>query len=260
MNGGFAPSPRVNQVPQTWVLIRGLAREYAHWFEFPELLSERLGVQVIGLDLPGCGTQWQEAVPLTVAANARHLAGRLRHAYGVPARPWGVLGLSFGGMVAMALAELFPAWFSHLVLVNSSSRLSPTHDRIYPRGAAELIRVASLRDIQERERAVYSLVSALSGSARERCVQRSVELALVHPVRRSTVARQLAAAARFTPSRRAAPRTLILSSTNDRLVNPKASAKLAGFFDAQARVHPTAGHELTLDDPEWVVSRINTWL
>ncbi len=246
--------------PYTWILVRGLAREFEHWFDFPERLSAALGVRVVGLDLPGCGSEWQEQAPLTVAANARHLAGRLRHELGVPTRPWGILGLSFGGMVATALCELFPTWASHLVLVNSSSRLSPSVERIHPSGAARLLRIAALKDPNERERAVYELVSSLRGDALSHCVERAVQVGLRHPIRRTTVARQLAAAARFAPSGKRVQQLLVLSSENDHLVNPKASRRLAEFFGAPLRVHPTAGHELTLDDPEWVVSRIKGWL
>jgi pimeloyl-ACP methyl ester carboxylesterase len=170
------------------------------------------------------------------------------------------LGLSFGGMVATALCELFPTWVSHLVLVNSSSGLSPSIERIHPSGAVELLRIAAMKDARERERAVYTLVSSVRGDTLERCVERAVEAGLRHPIRRTTVARQLAAAARFTPSGKALGRVLVLTSENDRLVNSNASRRLAEFFGAPLRVHPTAGHELTLDDPQWVVSHLRAWL
>lgn len=255
MNRTLADRP--NTTPEAWLLLRGLARESEHWFDFPVRLSRALGVKVVSLDLPGCGSLWQETAPLTVHANARHVAGRVRHAYGVPERGWGVLGLSFGGMVASALCDAFPSWWSHVVFVNSSCRLSPYAERIRPTGALELLRITTLRDATERERAVYRLVSSQSDEP-------TVELGLRHPVRRSTVVRQLAAAARFTPSARAQPamrpRALVLSSDNDRLVNPRCSARLAQFANAPLYTHPTAGHELTLDDPEWVIARIKRWL
>jgi pimeloyl-[acyl-carrier protein] methyl ester esterase len=260
MGSVHTTSPTAEGAPDTWLLVRGLAREYEHWFDFPERLGRVLGARVVGLDLPGCGTQWKEAAPLSVAANARHVAGRLRHEYGVPARPWGILGLSFGGMVATALCEFFPTWASHLVLINSSSGLSRPFERLQPEGAAELLRIATLRDAGERERRVYRLVSSLTGEALERCVASAVEAGARHPVKISTVARQLAAAARFRPSEGPRRQTLILSAEGDRLVNPRASVQLAQFFRAPLRVHPTAGHELTLDDPDWVVSRIADWL
>lgn len=252
-------------IPDTWLLLRGLARESEHWFDFPVRLSHALGAKVVTLDLPGSGALWQESAPLTVQATARHVAGRLRHVYGVPERPWGVLGLSFGGMVANALASAFPSRWSHVVLVNSSCGLSPSAERIRPEGALELLRITTLRDVTERERAVYRLVSSQSDKALERIVQATRELR--HPITRRTVLRQLAAAARFSPSSNFHPlahplrqHTLVLCSDNDRLVNPKSSARLAAFLDAPLYTHPTAGHELTLDDPDWVVGRIKRWL
>jgi pimeloyl-ACP methyl ester carboxylesterase len=79
-------------------------------------------------------------------------------------------------------------------------------------------------------------------------------------VSRRNVIRQLVAAANY---RGAAPTAkipiLVLTSTEDRLVDPACSRALAAHLGAPVREHPTAGHDLPLDDPDWVVDRIREW-
>jgi pimeloyl-ACP methyl ester carboxylesterase len=44
------------------VLLRGLAREAAHWMDFPQQLAQKLGSDwtIHCIDFPGCGSQFQQ--------------------------------------------------------------------------------------------------------------------------------------------------------------------------------------------------------
>ena len=53
---------------------------------------------------------------------------------------------------------------------------------------------------------------------------------------------------------------LILSSECDALVHPKSSEELAKAWNVSHSVHPTAGHDLSLDDPMWVIQQIQKFL
>jgi predicted alpha/beta hydrolase family esterase len=53
---------------------------------------------------------------------------------------------------------------------------------------------------------------------------------------------------------------LVLASAADTLVDPRCSIRLAHAWDAELRTHPTAGHDLPLDDAEWVASEVGRWL
>jgi pimeloyl-ACP methyl ester carboxylesterase len=69
---------------------------------------------------------------------------------------------------------------------------------------------------------------------------------------------QLCAAARFFPP---APGSLsaglwFLGSRRDRLVNVACSRDLAHRYAAPCLEHPWAGHDLPLDDPDWVCERV----
>ena len=53
---------------------------------------------------------------------------------------------------------------------------------------------------------------------------------------------------------------LLLQSLGDHLVNPVCSTRIAGHWRWPLVSHPTAGHDLTLDDGEWVIAQIRAWL
>lgn len=53
---------------------------------------------------------------------------------------------------------------------------------------------------------------------------------------------------------------LLLAGQQDRLVNVKCSLALAQHWHCAIRVYPTAGHDLPLDDGDWVVRQIQEWL
>jgi pimeloyl-ACP methyl ester carboxylesterase len=82
-------------------------------------------------------------------------------------------------------------------------------------------------------------------------------LARERPVRPANALRQLAAAARYSasPMRPATP-TLVLTSARDRLVDSSCSRKLAQAWQAGLAVHPSAGHDLPLDDPDWLITEV----
>jgi len=76
----------------------------------------------------------------------------------------------------------------------------------------------------------------------------------------SNAMRQLLAAARFRAPEVAPPAPLlVLCSRGDRLVDPQCSIRLAAAWNARLAVHPTAGHDLPLDDGPWVAARVREW-
>jgi alpha-beta hydrolase superfamily lysophospholipase len=52
---------------------------------------------------------------------------------------------------------------------------------------------------------------------------------------------------------------LVLNGAADRLVDPRCSRALAARWGAELHVHPHAGHDLPLDEPEWLVDRLVEW-
>jgi hypothetical protein len=46
----------------------------------------------------------------------------------------------------------------------------------------------------------------------------------------------------------------------DKLVNPHCSRTLAQQWQAPLRAHDSAGHDLTLDEPDWVAQQVRDWI
>jgi pimeloyl-ACP methyl ester carboxylesterase len=170
-----------------------------------------------------------------------------------------VIGLSLGGMVALELCRLRPERIAGAVVVNSSSRLSSPFQRLRPGALAPLLRIACARDPWARESDVLALTSRLPGSERARLAQEAAAIASQAPVAALALLAQLLAAARFEAPERAevtAP-LLFLASRGDALVNPEASRGLARRYGAVYEEHGWGGHDLPLDDPDWVCERVS---
>lgn len=253
---GTPERTRGDEPPERWVLLRGLGREARHWFDFPERLSEALGVPSEAVDLPGLGGGRYERAPSSVALTAETLAHRLR---GTLRARTGVIGLSYGGMVALELCRVAPQWFSHAVVVNTSSRLSPPWLRLFPRGLALITESLLTRDVLARERLIYELTSNLGSLNARRLARLAAPFAETSPVSRRVVMAQLAAAARFQPPDIDQP-VLVLSSKADRMVSSSCSMDLATRLGALHLSHQSGGHDLPLDASDWVIASILGWL
>jgi pimeloyl-ACP methyl ester carboxylesterase len=245
----------------TWLLLRGLTRETRHWGRFPAVLREAVqSHSVLQLDLPGNGAFTSLRAPGDVAqlvAAVRLAASRS----GVPG-PYRVLAMSLGGMVATAWAQQYPDEIERLVLINTSMRpFSRAPERLRPRAWPRLLWMAAhWRDSQTAEAVVHRL-TCNNREAQAGDLAAWVAIRDSAPVSRVNALRQLQAAARFNAGP-VVPRcaTLILSSAQDRLVNPVCSAKLAAAWAATHREHLWAGHDLPHDDPAWTGETVGAWL
>ena len=116
---------------QNWILLRGLARESAHWGAFVPLLQSTFpDAQVTLLDLPGTGCFYQETSQGTIKA----ITDRLRHyalENGFIQQPATILALSLGAMVAWEWMRSYPEDICGATLMNTSfADLSPFYQRL----------------------------------------------------------------------------------------------------------------------------------
>jgi pimeloyl-ACP methyl ester carboxylesterase len=239
-----------------WVLLRGLAREARHWGGFPGQLQAALpqGHRVRLVDLPGNGALCGQRSPASVA----ELVRAARAAYG--SQPCVLVALSLGGMVAHAWAAQDPQGVRGCVLINTSmGSVAPFWQRLRPASYPALLSVLRPgRDALQRERAILRLTSNLPVS--EAMAQAWATHARTSPVTRGNFLRQLVAAGRYrSDAGPPAVPTLLLASTHDRLVSVECSRRLAEAWGLPLREHGFAGHDLPLDDPEWVVDAIARW-
>jgi pimeloyl-ACP methyl ester carboxylesterase len=243
-----------------WILLRGLTREARHWGALPERLAARLGgLPVVALDLPGNGTRWRERSPTSIDSMVAASRDALRAAGREP--PYVLVGMSLGAMVAMAWATSRADEITGLVLINSSSRgLSPWHERLRWRQIPALLRIVVTRDALAHEQCVLRLTSRHPPQPEASLLTSWAAWRRERPVSSANAMRQLLAAACFrgvdVP---ATLPTLVLNSDKDALVDPACSLALARAWGAELRVHPTAGHDLALDDGGWVAEQIAAW-
>ena len=176
-------------------------------------------------------------------------------------KPTVVLGLSPGGMVAMNYLIEDPSLFSAYILINSSvASLSPVTERMRFAAIPSMLRALLTQNFEKRESLILDLVS--NTHAEDPQVLRTfARIQRESPVSFSTALRQLYAVASFRPklSEIVCP-GLVLCSARDRLVSPEASRKIAKYLGAPCYEHPTAGHDLPLDDASWVLTRIRNFL
>ncbi|MYM33727.1 alpha/beta fold hydrolase [Duganella sp. FT94W] len=246
----------------SWVLLRGLMREQRHWGRFPGELARVLpDARIVTPDLPGNGERHALRSATTVAAMVEFCRADLR-ARGVPA-PWSLLALSLGGMVAVEWASRYPDEIARCVLINTSMRpYSRFHQRLRWQNYPAIVQQLWAGGVENQERLILRLTSRDGDIAqRQGLLERWLGYQREYPVTRANALRQLWSAARFrAPAARPPVPLLVLSSAGDQLVDPRCSANLARAWQAPHAVHPSAGHDLPLDDGAWVAEAVGNWL
>jgi pimeloyl-ACP methyl ester carboxylesterase len=246
----------------TWVLLRGLTREAAHWGSFvTEFDAVEPATRVLALDLPGAGALHRMASPLRVQGLVQHCREQLHARGGAADGPVRLLGLSLGGMVAACWALACPQEVSHLVVVNTSMRpFGRAHERLRPASWPALLPLLIERDARAAEQRILQLTSHCADAQAE-VLDEWVAIRRARPVSHANALRQLLAAARYRlPAQVPAARALVLCSAADRLVDPVCSHRLAAHWGCELALHAQAGHDLPLDAGAWVAQRVRQWL
>jgi pimeloyl-ACP methyl ester carboxylesterase len=240
----------------TWFLLRGLTREAGHWGGFVAALAAALpDADVRTIDLPGAGTRhgepWRAGVAeaMEVVRADASCAGRRF-----------VLGVSLGGMLTMEWAARHPDELAGVVIGASSARdLAPFWKRMRPGALPSVLLGSFRRDVERREAGIVRTISNRRDLWDELTTSWSA-IARARPVSKANARAQITAATRWRAPARLAVPALFLVGTTDRLVHADCSRALARRYDAPLVEHPTAGHDLTTDAPEWVVDEVARWV
>ena len=244
------------------ILLRGLAREAGHWLEFPDYLRAVLGdhCQLHLVDFPGCGRYHQHTALDSISAMTDHARAELAAATSpnISDSPVLLIGISMGGMVALDWAQRFPQELDGLTLINSSAGNQPFWWRLKPAAWPTMLRTMFVAP-DTRESLVLKVVSNQRADYNLH-LQRWLEIQQQHPITRNTIITMLRAAAAFKPKADCRVQGLILASEQDRMVSVRASRALARQFQWPIYSHPSAGHDLPMDDPQWVAMQIKHWL
>ena len=244
-----------------WIFLRGLTRETAHWGSFPADFQQALpGSQVICLDLPGNGALHQMTSPMSIRAMVAYCRNELIRRGHPP--PYFLLAMSLGAMVATEWSCLGSAQVAGSVLINSSlGAFSPFYRRLRPRNYLALVRLVLLnRNPANAEGLILQLTSNRAAQRRQ-VIDAWVQARTRHPVSRANALRQVVAALHYRVGSQApATAVLILSSEHDGLVHVSCSLAIASRWKCPLQLHPMAGHDLVLDDPDWVIEKVQRWL
>jgi pimeloyl-[acyl-carrier protein] methyl ester esterase len=270
----LASSEKTAPKTSHWVLLRGLAREARHWDGFPDTLAKAFAeknevARIDAIDLPGTGRFSEMKSPITIGeltefAREKYIEirRRQRERGETPSERTRILAVSLGGMIAADWLERWPDDFKEAVLINTSFKgFSPIYHRLQLGAAKHILR--SLRPLTDFERELHAL-NLVSNSpdmkAREAVATRWATYAAERPVTLENFSRQLLAAALYrAPVEKPETPTLILYSKNDRMVSPECSKEIIRRWRSESSVHPTGGHDLTGDEPGWVVQKIIDW-
>jgi len=258
---GAVPLPAPAPV---WVLLRGLSRASGHWGVFPEhllrqLREQRPAARVLMLDLPGTGVLRRQASPTQVSAIVEACRAELQR-QGI-AGPVSLVGMSLGAAVLSDWAGRYPTEVEAGVLINPSLRpFSEMFRKPRPLNYLGLLLLSLSRfSARLREERVLSLTTRLTPT--QAVIDRWVELQRQHPLGVRNTARQLLASLRYRASRtRPAAPMLLLCSKADGLVDWRCSQAISRAWGAPLRLHTKAGHDLPLDDPQWVARAVAEWL
>lgn len=243
----------------TWIFLRGLTRDGRHWGDFiGEFKNAFPDHPIVTLDLAGNGHLHQRSSRTRVPDMVRDCRVQLESRGIAP--PYHLLALSLGAMVALAWALAYPREIAAQVLINTSFRpFSPFYERLRPANYGKFLQLLlSNAGACEWERAILQMTSNRRDTS---VLPLWISWRLANPVTPRNALRQLSAAAQFeAPSDAPLVPTLLLASANDQLVSVRCSRELARQWLCPLVEHPSAGHDVALDDGKWVTDQVRAWL
>ena len=250
-----------SQVGHHWILLRGLARESAHWGDFIPILKATFpNANITTIDLPGTGSFYKETSPTTIKAITDTVRAQAL-AQGCLQQPVTLLAVSLGAMVAWEWMRSYPDDICGASLINTSfADLSPFYHRLrwqsYPKFAA----LVSKQQGRNREKAILQLIS----NRRDQDEQISLtweKIQQQRPISLKNSFRQIIAAASYRPGDiKPKQPVLLINGKGDKLVAPLCSEKIQQKWALNLLSHPWGGHDLTLDDPDWVAVQLKDWV
>ncbi|MER0203373.1 MAG: alpha/beta hydrolase [Nitrosomonas sp.] len=240
--------------PPHFVLLRGLWREARHWGKFTAQLQQQFPTALISTpDIPGNGMRNHETSPDTIAAMTDALRQQINSN-----QPIRLIALSMGGMIAIDWMTRYPAEIEAAVLINTSARpLSPFYRRLrwtaYPHVLPLIFHSAA-----QRESDILRLTSNRHQHD-TKLLESWQQWQRQNPVALASARNQFLAAMKFSVTAQPNQPVLVVTSRADRLVDYRCSQKLAQTWNTNYVEHESAGHDLPLDEPEWVAQNIRHW-
>jgi pimeloyl-ACP methyl ester carboxylesterase len=233
------------------LFLRGLTREIRHWDGLPEKFQSLTNIPVITLDLPGAGVNAHLTSPKNINEYVEFLRQHMPQG-----GPIVLIGISMGGMIALRWAEMYPLEIQSVFMINSSAKnLSKASERFNLGHWPTLLKILMSRSHQNKEKLILDITAnKLSSERRLELSHKFEKIQLEYPVSNLSKLNQILAARAFQVVNKVTVPVHIIYSLGDRLVDPSCSKKLTDVLKAKTHIHPDAGHDLPLDDPQWLLS------
>ena len=241
---------------RSWIFLRGLVRGSGHWGDFVELFQAKYPQDEVELiDLPGNGLRFAETSPTSVAEFVADLRSRSQSL--AQGKKVHLLGLSLGGMIVTEWHRTHPEEVEKSFLVcTSSARHARLDERFLPSNYPRLMRIARMEKGLQQERGIVDLI-ANNEERKNFLLPRLSEHSVACPFKVSNLLRQLWAASQYQFPDLPPGEVKLIGAHGDRLVSPQCTLKLAQAWGLQAVMHPWSGHDLPIDDPNWLLQQLN---
>ncbi len=237
-----------------FVLIRGLLRESRHWGEFSKTLQQQFPeASILTPDIPGNGCLYQQTSPNNIADLTDALRSQVSQS-----RQLNLIAISMGGMIAIDWMMRYPDEVSSAVLINTSARpFSPFYQRLRWQTYPTIIKMLC-HSKRRQEQDILALTSNRHTHNKE-LLGNWQRWQQQNPVSAASARNQLLAAATFSITAQPKQPILIVSSSADKLVSHQCSQKIHQQWQTAYQHHATAGHDLPLDEPDWLSGVIGHW-
>ncbi|MCQ1059109.1 alpha/beta hydrolase [Photobacterium sp. ZSDE20] len=257
----MSPFPKNTNRPI--LLIRGLLREARHWGIFTEKLKAAFPQrEIIAFDIAGNGSRHNEQSATHISDMVDDLHTQLTNYQAQSAQTTraqmekgdiDIIAISMGGMIALEWMQKFPQSIHSAILINASlSNYSPFTNRLKWQQYSNILRYFFLSEAK-REALIFNMTTHLSSTE---IIDSWVDWRHTNPVSASNALRQLYAASRYQYHGNPASQTLLIGSQNDALVDISCSKVLTKTWHIPLLIHPTAGHDLPTDDPDWLIDKV----
>lgn len=241
-------------------LIRGLTRESGHWGDFVNLLESQLPeVKIHLMDLPGAGVYHKTNAPCSFKKMVDFMRKDMIDTIN-PEEHNIVFATSLSGMLATEWTINYKNDFDGLIMVNSSFKgICSTNERANKSVRGDMLRILLTNNIKKRERLIIKVNSNKSEMV-DKLLDAWVLIQKKRKMSRMNILRQTLAGMRYElKGEKPEIPILIIGSKGDRMVSPSCIEKIHNHFGGDLIWHPTSGHGLPLDEPEWLSKTVSNW-
>jgi len=242
---------------QNWVFLSGLTRGTPHWGDFPKIfknLHPKINSEF--LEIPGNGSLYLEETPINPEKVIQFLKNRSQFCQ--KNVPFNICGISLGGMIALKWAELYPQDICSVVIINSSlNQCSPFYQRLRLKNYYSILKGLFHTNSMYQEELILKITSNKFEETK-RYLNLFSNFSKDHKVSKANFTKQLLLANNVLIHHFPNIPLKVICSKNDRLVNSICSDKIAIALNGLQIIHPTAGHDLPLDEPKWLSEHLVT--